>query len=239
LLSQGGEFGFVVFGVGKAMGLIDDATFVMVIAVISLTMLLTPLLIKLGNRLARSSGGEAAQAPDFLQHGGAQPIRVVIAGYGRVGHTVGTILGSSGIRYIAFETDAALVGQWRTEGHPVFYGDICNPELLGSAALHSVELVVLTIDDGEAAVRAASLIRTLAPQMTIVARAGNLATCDALHRVGVAHTFPEALEASLRLAAQSLEALGITTDDTDMLLRGLRSSDYEMVREGPESVMRP
>jgi glutathione-regulated potassium-efflux system protein KefB len=55
----------------------------------------------------------------------------------------------------------------------------------------------------------------------------------------VAHTFPEALEASLRLAAQSLEALGITTDDTDMLLRGLRSSDYEMVREGPESVMRP
>jgi glutathione-regulated potassium-efflux system protein KefB len=55
----------------------------------------------------------------------------------------------------------------------------------------------------------------------------------------VAHTFPEALEASLRLAAQSLEALGITSEDTDTLLRGLRSSDYEMVREGPESVMRP
>nr|WP_326531448.1 cation:proton antiporter [Rhodoferax sp.] len=237
LLSQGGEFGFVVFGVGKALGLIDDPTFVMAIAVISLTMLLTPVLIKLGNRLARSQLDEAAQVPEYQPQVGAQPIRAVIAGYGRVGHTVGTILGSSGIPYIAFETDAALVGQWRTEGHPVFYGDICNPELLGSAALQSVELVVLTIDDGEAAVRAASLIRTLAPQMTIVARAGNLATCDALHRVGVAHTFPEALEASLRLAAQSLEALGVTTDDTDMLLRGLRSSDYEMVREGPESVV--
>jgi glutathione-regulated potassium-efflux system protein KefB len=239
LLSQGGEFGFVVFGVCKALGLIDDPTFVMAIAVISLTMLLTPPLTKLGNRLAHSQGDAAALEPDFLQHSGVQATRVVIAGYGRVGHTVGTILGSSGIPYIAFETDAALVDQWRTEGHPVFYGDICNPELLGSAALQSVELVVLTIDDGDAAVRAASLIRTLAPQMTIVARAGNLATCDALHRVGVAHTFPEALEASLRLAAQSLEALGITTDDTDMLLRGLRSSDYEMVREGPESVMRP
>lgn len=237
LLSQCGEFGFVVFGVGKALGLIDDPTFVMAIAVISLTMLLTPPLIKLGNQLVRRHGDDATQVPDYRPQGGAQAIRVVIAGYGRVGHTVGTILGSSGIPYIAFETDAALVGQWRTEGHPVFYGDICNPELLGSAALHSVELVVLTIDDGDAAVRAASLIRTLAPQMTIVARAGNLATCDALHRVGVAHTFPEALEASLRLAAQSLEALGITTDDTDMLLRGLRSSDYEMVREGPESLV--
>jgi glutathione-regulated potassium-efflux system protein KefB len=239
LLAQGGEFGFIVFGVGKAVGLINDHTFVMAIAVISLTMLLTPLLIKAGNRLARSSADDAVQAPDYLEHSGAPAIRVVIAGYGRVGHTVGTILGSSGIPYIAFETDAALVGQWRNEGHPVFYGDICNPELLGGAALHSVELVVLTIDDGDAAVRAASLIRTLAPQMTIVARAGNLATCDALHRVGVAHTFPEALEASLRLAAQSLEALGITSEDTDTLLRGLRSSDYEMVREGPESVMRP
>ncbi|MBP6483075.1 MAG: cation:proton antiporter [Rhodoferax sp.] len=238
LLAQGGEFGFVLFGLGKALGLIDDTIFVTAIAVISLTMLLTPLLIKLGNRVSRSYGDDAAHMPDYPQHDGAQAIRVVIAGYGRVGHTVGTILGSSGIPYIAFETDAALVGQWRTEGHPVFYGDICNPELLGSAALHSVELVVLTIDDGDAAVRAATLIRTLAPQMTIVARAGNLATCDALHRVGVAHAFPEALEASLRLAAQSLEALGITTDDTDTLLRGVRNSDYEMVREGPESVMR-
>jgi glutathione-regulated potassium-efflux system ancillary protein KefC len=161
----------VLFGLGKALGLIDDTIFVTAIAVISLTMLLTPLLIKLGNRVSRSYGDDAAHMPDYLQHDGAQAIRVVIAGYGRVGHTVGTILGSSGIPYIAFETDAALVGQWRTEGHPVFYGDICNPELLGSAALHSVELVVLTIDDGDAAVRAATLIRTLAPQMTIVARA--------------------------------------------------------------------
>ena len=69
-----------------------------------------------------------------------------------------------------------------------------------------------------------------------MARAGNLVTCDALQRVGVAHAFPETLEASLRLAARSLEALGITTDETDMLLRGLRSSDYDIVRQGPEGL---
>lgn len=237
LLAQGGEFGFVVFGACKALGLIDDQTFVTAIAVISFSMLLTPILIKLGGWLTQRYAPDATgMASAFGHHdqSGSDAIRAVIAGYGRVGHTVGTILGSSSIPYIAFDSDAALVDKWRTEGHPVFYGDICNPELLGSAVLQSVELVVLTIDDGDAAVRAASLIRTLAPHIIIVARAGNLVTCDALQRVGVAHAFPEALEASLRLAAQSLEALGITSDETDTLLRGLRSSDYEIVREGPE-----
>jgi voltage-gated potassium channel Kch len=124
------------------------------------------------------------------------------------------------------------------EGHPVYYGDICNRELLGSAALQAVELVVLTIDDGKAAVRAATLIRSLTPHITVVARAGNLATCDALRQVGVTQAYPEALEASLRLAAHSLEALGITNDETEMLLRGLRTSGYNIVREGPEEVTR-
>lgn len=241
LLAQGGEFGFVVFGAGKAMGVVDDQTFITAIGVISITMLLTPLLAKGGVALAHrfaDASGNAIGGTRFLGQIENTAPRVVIAGYGRVGHTVGTILGSNEIPYVAFDTDASLVDQWRLEGHPVYFGDICNRELLRSAALQAVELVVLTIDDGKAAVRAASLIRSLAPQISIVARAGNLATCDELRRVGVDQAYPEALEASLRLAAHSLEALGIANDDTEMLLRGLRTSDYEMVRPGPEGIAR-
>ena len=117
----------------------------------------------------------------------------------------------------------------------MFYGDICDPQLFGSAALQSIELVVLTIDDGPAAVRAATLIRFHAPQMNIVARARDLKTSDALHQAGVSHALPETLEASLRLAAQSLEALGASTDESDMLLRGVRHTGYQLVRTGPEN----
>lgn len=239
MLSQGGEFAFVVFGAGKALGVIDDRIFVMAIAVISLTMLLTPLLANLGKRLALWFADETSGIHErfgYQSLGDKTDARVVIAGYGRVGHTVGTILGSSGIPYVAFDANAALVDKWRSEGHPVFYGDICNPELLRSAALQAVELLVLTIDDGPAAVRAATLIRAQVPQMTIVARARDLVTCDALQQAGVSHVFPETLEASLRLAAESLEALGISTDETDMLLRGVRNTDYELVRTGPEGL---
>lgn len=239
MLSQGGEFGFVLFGAGKAMGVVDDATFVSAIGVVSVTMLLAPMLAKLGTSLAHRHGGASPHivgGPQFMRQIEIRAPRVVIAGYGRVGHTIGTILESSGIPYVAFDSDASLVDLWRIEGHPVYYGDICNRELLGSVTLQSVELVVLTIDDGKAAVRAAALIKSLTPHIDIVARAGNLETCDEMRRVGVVRAYPEALEASLRLAAHSLEALGIASDETEMLLRGLRTSDYEIVRQGPEGL---
>ncbi len=241
LLAQGGEFGFVVFGAGKALGAVSDQIFVTAIAVISVTMLLTPLLVKTGAWLAKRYGADAAavgQPADFEVEHANGDVRAVIVGYGRVGHTVGTILGSSGISYIAFESDAALADRWHSDGHPVFFGDICNPELFTSAALQSVQLVVLTIDDGPQAIRAATLIRSHSPQVTIVARARDLVTCDALHRAGVQYAFPETLEASLRLAAESLEALGISNDETERLLRGVRVADYEPVRAGPEGLSR-
>jgi voltage-gated potassium channel Kch len=89
---------------------------------------------------------------------------------------------------------------------------------------------VLTIDDQHTALRAATLIRAHAPATKIVARARDLSTCDALLQAGVTLAFPETLEASLRLAAESLEALGISSDETGMLLRGVRSTDYALVR---------
>jgi glutathione-regulated potassium-efflux system ancillary protein KefC len=237
MLSQGGEFGFVLFGAAKALAVIDDLVFAMGVAIISVTMLLTPLLAKLGNHLAQRASDAAAEGHEHLlypEREAESGARVVIGGYGRVGHTVGTILANSGIAFIAFDTDAALVARWRSEGHPVFYGDVGDPELLATGPLQSIELLVLTIDDENAAVRATVMVRAHAPQLGIVARARDLASCDALLRAGVNKAFPETLEASLRLAAETLEALGTSSSDTDTLLRGVRSTDYALVRCGPE-----
>jgi glutathione-regulated potassium-efflux system ancillary protein KefC len=241
MLPQGGEFGFVVFGAAKALNIIGDQFFAISVAVISVTMLLTPLLAKLGNWLAlriieKSIGANEHSHFQMQKH--EADIRVVIAGYGRVGHTVGTILAHSGIPYVAFDTDAHLIAKWRSQGHPVFYGDICNPDLLGNRSLQSVELVVLTIDNGPAAIRAAALIRSISPQMMIVARARDLAVCDELNKIGVKEAVPETLEASLRIAAESLEALGVSTDETSMLLSGVRGAGYALVRTGPEGESR-
>jgi glutathione-regulated potassium-efflux system protein KefB len=140
MLSQGGEFGFVVFGAARALGVIDDLTFAMAIAVISLTMLLTPVLFKLGHWLALRAATETTavdQHSDYASANDEGAARVVIAGYGRGGHTVGTILASSAIPYVAFDSDAILFGRWRGEGHPVCYGDVGNPDLLGNVLVRN------------------------------------------------------------------------------------------------------
>lgn len=243
LLSQAGEFGFVLFGAAKALRLIDDRTFVLVVAVISVSMLLTPLLVIVGEWLARHAGGGREGVDGSLRlperSAGSAPARVIIAGFGRVGHTIGAILSGHGISYIAFESNPELVANWRREGSPVYYGDIGDPHLLEAAEIDQAELVVLTIDDQRAAINATRLIRAYAPDVKIVARARDLTTCDALLRAGATQAFPEAVEASLRLAAETLGALGIATQEVDMLLNTVRGTGYALVREEvPEDLAR-
>jgi glutathione-regulated potassium-efflux system ancillary protein KefC len=206
---------FVVFGAAKALGVIDDLVFVMAVAVISLTMLLTPVLVKLGNWLATRRTEEAPTGIHerfrYSAHGDESEARVVIGGYGRVGHTVGTILASSGIPYVAFETDAVLVAKWRSEGHPVFYGDIGDPELLATrrAATGRPGRPDDRRPGGRRSRRGADpLARAAGDHRRPRPRPGQLRRPAA---GGRQQAFPETLEASLRLAAETLEALGIST----------------------------
>jgi glutathione-regulated potassium-efflux system ancillary protein KefC len=232
LLGQAGEFGFVLFGAAKVLGIIGDEVFAMAVAVISLSMLVTPLLNKLGERIGRDGVEDVDERFRYTRAAGAEAEgpRVIIAGYGRVGHTVGTILSGQGIDYVAFDPDPALVARWRGDGYPVYYGDIRDPHLLEAAGIEGAELVVLTIDNPQAAVEATELVRAHSSRVGIVARARDLNACDALYRAGANHAFPEAVEASLKLAQETLEALGIAEDVAASTLTGVRNEDYAQVR---------
>jgi len=231
LLAQSGEFGFVLFGAAKALGVIGDSTFVVAVGVVSTSMLLTPLLVRMGDALA-------ARVPDLHDRSRLRPFdgdhpepRVVIGGYGRVGHTVATLLQASNIPHITFDTSVAHVAGGQADGHAVYYGDIGDPELLAAINLDRVETVVLTIDDPPTVMRAVSLIRGSHPGITIIARARDLNACAALTDAGANVAHPEALEASLRLGAEVMASLGIAGRSVDQLLAGAREDDYALVRE--------
>lgn len=232
LLGQAGEFGFILFGAAKMLGIIDAATFTMAVALISGSMLATPLMVRLGGFLiARFPDADGTVDERFRYDPElADAPEAVIAGYGRVGHTIGAVLASHGIRYIAFDQNPNLVSRWRAEGQPVFYGDIRNPALLMAAKVEQAKVVVLTIDDPSASIEATTLIRHHAPQITIVARARDLTACDALFRAGASRAFPEAVEASLRLAAETLDGLGIADETAEQMVQEARGEDYAMVR---------
>lgn len=244
LLAQAGEFGFILFGAAKGLGILDDATFVTLVALISVSMLLTPLLAGLGARIAARlpEDAEAVDASLYYPTGNDREgpaegaPRVVIAGYGRVGHTIGAVLAAHGIRYIAFEANAELVARWQNEGYPVFYGDIRDPNLLVAARVEQAETVVLTIDNQQACIEATNLIRAHSANVRIIARARDLIACDALYRAGASNALPEAVEASLRLAEATLAGLGISAESAEALVADVRGADYALVRAGLDAV---
>ena len=232
LLSQGGEFGFVIFASAKAVNVIDDTTFIFAIGIISVTMLITPLLDRLGEAVERrAKKSETAHEELQITDEHAQKQKVIIAGYGRVGHAVAMLLQTSDVPFVAIDANPARVEQAHNDGVPVFYGDISDPEILTSAGIEQAMLVVLTIDDTVKAEQAVSHVRTLSPNVRIICRARDLEACGRLLEAGANHAYPEALESSMRLGGMALEMLNVPTENVDMLMQGVRSTNYELVAE--------
>ena len=231
LLAQGGEFGFVLLSSARALAAIDDGTFVMGIGVISIGMLFTPLMTKLGYYLAerfplRKEGEEAVP---FLDKSGQPGGRVILGGYGRVGHVVAVLLHGSKVPFIAFDIDPARVARGKEDGFPVYYGDIANSELLAAAHAEQAALVVLTIGQEQTTLQAVSHVRNNYPGIPVIARARDLEASGRLLQAGATQALPEALESSLRLAADTLRMVGVPADNIDLLLSGVRRCDYEPI----------
>ena len=237
LLAQAGEFGFVLFGSALVLEVIDESVFVMAVGVISLSMLLTPMLVRAGNALAvrlEHRGVGAGEAGPVIPE--AAKRMVLIGGYGRMGHTVATLLQASGIPFVAFDTDPARVAQGRADGQTVLYGDISDPALLAAIHAERASLIVLTIDHAGTTLRAVTLLRDGYPGIPIIARARDLEASARLLKAGATQAYPEAIEASLRLGATALQMAGAPIDNVDLLIQGVRERGYELVRNrGPSA----
>lgn len=230
LLGQAGEFGFVVLGAAKGMGVISDGHFVVGAALISVSMMLTPLLMKLGNALASRLEPSASSIGVAGGVALATPGQVVIGGYGRVGHSVAVLLHQSGVPIIVFEKDPARVAQGLADGLPVYFGDISDPHLLTASHMEQAALVVLAVDHSRTALRALAHLRNACPNLPVIARAKDLEDVSHLLHAGATRAFPEILESSLRIGAEALQILGVGGDEVNHLMEGVRSTRYEVLR---------
>jgi len=231
LLAQGGEFGFVLFGSAMAFQVIDSATFTYAIGIISISMLLTPVMVHIASWLTHNMPQHDEDSGEHFTDSihNAPSGKVIIGGYGRVGHAVAVLLHSSGVPFVAFETDPKLVKQGQDDGYPVYFGDIGDLDLLNTAHAEHALLVILTIDHELTAERAVSHIRNSFPTIPVIARARDLAAVSRLIEAGATHAYPEAVESSLRLGALALEILNIPQDNVDLLMQGVRSDNYKLV----------
>jgi CPA2 family monovalent cation:H+ antiporter-2 len=209
LLGPGGEFGFVIVTVALAHQLLDDRTASLVLFVAALTMISTPLLSKLGARLAPRAAPRPIDPGLLLPETHATAPSVILAGFGRVGQTVAALLEMHRVPYVAVDHDADRVTRQRKQGKPVYYGDMTRTEILRHLELDAARALVITLDDAGVAEALVAAARTEHAALVIVARARDGAHAARLYSAGATDAVPETIEASLQLAEAVLIDVGI------------------------------
>lgn len=227
LLAQSGEFALVLFALAKGMGLLDASLFQHLLIVVLLGMLATPALDKLAYRISFASGKRIITTPDVdvsNAEGDAKP--VILAGFGRMGHRIGYVLDLMNVPYVAIDADASLVDRERAEGKPVYFGDAQRPEVLRAAGAAETPLVIVSIDDREAAERVVASLHSAFPDAPVFARGHDLARCHDLRTLGADFTVSETLEASAELARAALLHIGADDSDVEAALERFRQDYY-------------
>src|SRR4051812_7731936 len=217
LLAQGGEFAFVILGLAAATGAIREGAGQAVTLAFALSMLLTPFLLVLHDRVIapRFADAAAAQPADA-----PEPSRVIIAGLGRVGQVVARLLNASGFHPTVLDDDPDHVEQSREFGFRVFYGDATRLDLLHAAGAASADLLVITLDEREAITRLARIVRQNFPRLRVIARAHDMRHLFELRDLGV-----EMLERETWLSALKLgeTALAVVTQDPELAQRAAKA----------------
>jgi len=207
LLAQGGEFGFVVYQTAAQAGVIDAPMSSLLVAVVAISMLVTPLLLVAADRLLipRLAGHNRKVIPEIDE---PQNESVIIAGFGRYGQIVGRLLYANGVTPTVLDHDAEQIEAMRRFDWRVFYGDATRLDLLRTAGADKARVLVLAIDDVEQSIEVARMAREHFPNLTIVARARNVQHMYALRDAGVTHIERETLDSALMSGRSALESLG-------------------------------
>ncbi len=208
LLSQTGEFAFVLFTFSYHLQLISQFWTEMFMAATAISMAVTPVLLLINERLIDPFFGirEIAEEkdPDFID----EKHPVIVAGFGHFGSTIGRFLRANGIHATILDNDSDRVELLRKMGFKVYYGDATRVDLLRSAGAESAELLIAAIDSPETNTELISNVKRNFPNLEIMARARNRYDAYDLMDLGVTHVYRETLYTSVHMAIDILKKLG-------------------------------
>ncbi len=226
VLAQSGEFALVLFSLAYRSNLLTEALFQQLLLVVLLSMLVTPVLADIAQRLVKAQGSSKTKS---VEKPVAAPI--VLAGFGRVGRRIGEILSIADKPYVALDSDATIVEEERINGHPVFFGDVTKPEVLKGAGAGDAQTIIVTLNDTDAAEQVVSSLRKNHPDKTIYVRGHNLNQCRELRKRGASGVVSENVEASLELARMALMTAGVNEKDRENILGEFRHTYRAQIDE--------
>ncbi len=230
-LAQIGEFSFVLVRSGHSFGLLDDWQYQLAIATAVLTLLLTPLLIAIGPRLADALAHRiGAMRTDDEQQDESLANHVVIVGYGLNGKHLARVLRPANIPYRVVELSDRNVEEAKAQGEPILYGDITRPEIQQSCGMDRAQVAVFAISDPHALRRGLRLTRQLNPKLFLIARSRQLAEIEELEACGADLVIAEEFESSIEIVTAVLRRLHVPGNVIQAEARILRADGYQMLR---------
>jgi len=225
LLSQGGEFAFVIFGVAVVAGVLAQGVAEFLIVVVSLSMVMTPLLL----RLERGSASSAPPDDTYDEIDEHNP--VIIAGFGRFGQMTARVLRARGIGFTALEVSQEQVDFVARYGNKIYYGDASRLDLLQAADADKARVFVLAIDDVDASLRTAAIVREHFPRLKVLARARNRKHAYQLMDLGVEIIRRETFLSALDLTTEVLKELGESDTDARRAVELFKEHDERRLHE--------
>lgn len=229
LLSQGGEFGFVLFAEAQR-GLLITATAAQLFgAVVTLSMAITPLAFLLASkiRMSASPADAARDGPETGIHDDGDKGRAIIVGSGRFGQVIGQMLLARGVMVTSIDLDGELIDVSRQLGIRVYYGDGRRTDILRAAGIDHAGLLIYAIDGAWDPALTLGPIRTEWPDLPILARAFDRVHLLALRRAGVETVIRETFESGVEMGRQALAMLGTPDTVVDAIESEFRRRDNE------------
>ncbi|MAC15057.1 MAG: potassium:proton antiporter [Alcanivorax sp.] len=230
ILSQAGEFGFVLVALGVSHQLITPDKAGLLVSIVVLTMVFTPALLDNSGRLTRRLLQRWQKIPEDTPISDETRNHVILCGYGRVGQNLMRYLNSFHMKAVAVDRDLVRLQEASAAGEHILFGDSSRKEILVNAGIQHARLLVVTFDDPRLAERILHTARELNPNIRILVRTRDDTYLDALIDAGAEEVVPEVLEASLMLVAHALMMLDVPFDRVMATLRKTRRERYRMLQ---------
>ncbi|USD65521.1 glutathione-regulated potassium-efflux system protein KefB [Vibrio sp. SCSIO 43136] len=228
ILSQGGEFAFVILTAALTEGLLDQDTIAFLLVVVSLSMLTTPLLLLVQKHwFSRTFNEQEAPEADVVDR---RP-RVIIAGFGRFGQVVGRLMYANRIKITVLESDASQITLLRRFGYKVFYGDATQLDLLRAAGADKAEAMVICTDSPDEVMKIVELCQYHFPKLKLLARARSRVEAYQLLNHGVHNYSRETFLGALDLGRQALVELGMHPYQARRAQEHFKKLDMNMLKE--------
>ncbi|WP_311781206.1 MULTISPECIES: glutathione-regulated potassium-efflux system protein KefB [Pantoea] len=230
VLSQGGEFAFVLFSAASSVHLFAGDQLPLLLVTVTLSMMTTPLLMQGIDKLLARRFNEVDEDGEKPFVDDDQP-QVIVVGFGRMGQVVGRLLMANNKRITVLERDISAVSLMRKYGYKVYYGDATELELLRAAGAASAQSIVITRNEPEDTMAIVHLCQQHFPQLEIVARARGRVEAHELLLAGVTQFSRETFSSALELGRKALISVGMHPHQAQRAQLHFRRLDMRMLRE--------